>query len=146
MHRTQNPTGPAADTDLPAVDVTPADILRGAARYLELHGWTQGDYYARTGEPFPPADMTGAIAVATFGYITDCPFYEPAPIVREYWQTVEILAVYLDGVELFNPDADHGSPYRWNDDPARTAEQVITVLRAAADDYDRTRAADGGAR
>jgi hypothetical protein len=141
MHRTQNSTGTAADADNGTV-VTPADILRGAARYLELHGWTQGDYYARTGEPFPPADMTGAIAVATFGYITECPFYEPAPIVRDYWQAVEAIALYLDGVGLLDPASDQGSPYRWNDEPARTAEQVVTVLRAAADDYDWTHATE----
>ncbi len=31
MHRTHNPTGTAADTDIPTVDVTPADTLRGAS-------------------------------------------------------------------------------------------------------------------
>ena len=60
MHRTQNPTSSAADTDNRSV-VTPADILRGAARYLEEHGWHRGAYYdTTTDKPFPPADVVGA--------------------------------------------------------------------------------------
>ena len=45
MHRTHHPTSPAADLDNPGV-VTPANILRGAASYLETHGWHQGTYFA----------------------------------------------------------------------------------------------------
>src|SRR4051812_6352319 len=70
MHRTHNPTAPAADTDDPSV-VTPADILRGAARYLQLHGWIQHAYYGGDDTAaFPPACADGAIGMAAYGY---CP-------------------------------------------------------------------------
>ena len=58
MHRTQNPTCSAADTADPSV-VTPADILRGAADYLEAHGWTQKVYYVLRKGYAPPGAGTG---------------------------------------------------------------------------------------
>jgi hypothetical protein len=148
MHRTQNPTHSAADADDRSV-VTPADILRGAARYLELHGWTQGDYYAGN-EPFPPACAIGAIGMAAHGVGTDCPHFD-GPNPRD----CNLAFAYLRGY-LF----DHGhittlgndwsteatTTGEWNDRDDQTAATVIATLRAAADDYDRTHGTDGGAR
>ena len=66
MHRTQNPNASAADTiDDATLVVTPADILRGAARYLETHGWIQGNYYNADGGAFPAACALGARGRAT---------------------------------------------------------------------------------
>jgi hypothetical protein len=151
MHRTHNPTAPAADTDN-ALVVTPADILRGAARYLETHGWTQAVYYGGTADDaFPPACADGAIGMAAYGY---CPLVpgdnHTDPGFRDYKRALDHLMDYLDQVEEPPPGApllwdtdviDQGTnPFAWNDRDDQSAEQVIATLRAAADDYHRTHA------
>src|SRR5690242_5380342 len=108
MHRTHHPTSPAADPDNPGV-VTPADILRGAARYLDTHGWHQGTYFASddlgtrvTDEPFPAACVVGAIAMAAYGTKSDdlyAPGNVPATSVRDFHRAVDALTDYLDRFE-----------------------------------------------
>ena len=133
MHRTQNqPHSPA-----PAVDISPATILRGAAQYLTAHGWTQGAYYADITQPFPAACVTGAIAMAAYGRTTPYPSHTNAPGVRDYRRAVDALADYLDLEGHYDPDSDIVLPFSWNDDPDRTAEQVISTLHAAAEQCDR---------
>jgi hypothetical protein len=154
MHRTQIPTNSAADTDGFA-PVTPADILRGAATYLETHGWTQAVYYGGTAaDHFPPACADGAIGMAAYGY---CPLVPcdntDDPGYRDYNRAIDYLADYLDlnGIApmvhttdgYFEPidlPADH---LGWNDSDGQSAENVIATLRAAADNYDTTH---GGTR
>jgi hypothetical protein len=153
MHRTQNPTAPAADTDNGPV-VTPADVLHGAARYLELHGWTNSQYYHHgTESTFPPACVDGAIAMAAFGHtpslplptITDDPvacvdFYRAADWLLNHL-TIEGLTTTFD--RLTHRCAagcldchELGDLFRWNDQPGQTSETVIATLRSAADEYD----------
>ena len=74
MHPTHTPTSSADHIDDPAVVVTPADTMRGAARYLSRHGLHQGTYYPRPDQPtepgyqpFPPACVVGALAMAAYG-------------------------------------------------------------------------------
>ncbi|MCX4470804.1 hypothetical protein OOK41_10875 [Micromonospora sp. NBC_01655] len=131
--------------------VTPADLLRMAALYLRRHGWHQGTYYAPTTDILtPPACAVGAIGMACAGHRVEH-FYglDPATQVT-FRQIVGILTVYLDATApVFFIDEDgylldeHTSPYSWNDDPTRTAEQVITALEAAADEWDRLHTAGG---
>ena len=165
MHRTHNPLVSAADTDNPAV-VSPADILRGAARYLEVHGWTRGTYYAadpgyasgRPSGPFPPACADGAIGMAAYGRITACPGRETSdPAFRDYNRARELFDDYVestgwesayldtwcDGGTDYTCDPADEITFAWNDADGRTAADVIAALRAAADDYDRTH---GGTR
>ena len=94
MHRTHNPTGFT-------VEVTPAVILRGAARYLETHGWTQGDYYATIAEdPFPAACADGAIGMAAYGYRWPFPGDNHTDLgYRDYTRALDCLLDYLDHVE-----------------------------------------------
>lgn len=143
MHRTQNLTDSAADTDDTPV-VTPADILRGAATYLELHGWFQGDYYATftggiavSAEPFPAADVAGALGMAAHGELHDVPFLA-GPNKTDCHNAYQWLSAYLaDQGEITPPEGDgphHMS--KWNDHDNQSAEHVIAVLRAAADQYD----------
>jgi hypothetical protein len=146
MHRTQNPTAPAADTDNDLV-VTPADILRGAACYLELHGWIQGDYYAFTAEvPFPPACVTGAIGMSAHGTRIEYPTRCSVSTSRDFRVAFNYLSGYLADNGLVEIDAtdpeEIGSvaPFGWNDADDQTAETVIATLRAAADEYDRQHA------
>ncbi|SBT69197.1 hypothetical protein GA0070622_6316 [Micromonospora sediminicola] len=135
------------------VQVTPADLLRMAALYLRRHGWHQGTYYAPTDSLTPPACAVGAIGMACAGYRAEH-FYGLDPDTQvTFRQTVGVLTVYLDDhAPVFHIDEDgylldeHTSPYSWNDDPGRTAEQVITALESAADEWDRLHTQEGGNR
>ena len=149
MHRTQNLSVSAADTtdDTSDVVVTPADILRGAARYLEIHGWTQGSFYdlshnkaAAAARPFPPACVTGAIGMAAHGTRIESPTTCSVATARDFRVAFHYLSGYLTDHDLIfiDPDEiDGDSPFCWNDDADQSAETVIATLRAAADDYDR---------
>ncbi|WP_432049536.1 DUF6197 family protein [Verrucosispora sp. NA02020] len=145
MKATQNP--PTAGM------VTPADLLRMAALYLRRHGWHQGTYYLTTapaGCPTPPACAVGAIGMAVAGHRVDH-FYSLDFGTQVAFRTaVGVFTTHLDDYEpICAVDDDgflideHTSPYSWNDDPGRTAEQVITALESAANDWDSLHS-DGG--
>ncbi|MEU2612657.1 hypothetical protein ABZ570_13925 [Micromonospora sp. NPDC007271] len=126
------------------VQVTPADHLRMAALYLRRHGWHQGTYYATTDTPTPPACAAGAIAMAVAGRRADQFHGLGFDTEATFRQTVRVFTAYLDDHEPIRAvDEDgflvdeHTYPFSWNDDPGRTAEQVITALDAAADEWDR---------
>ena len=146
MHRTQTPTGSTAE-------VTPAAILRGAARYLARHDWMQGNYYPLdTTNPFPPACAVGAMAMAAYGCRHESLYYGGDDQGRrDLGRAVDAFADYLARLEptivltsdqAIDIDLEM-SPFAWNDDPQRTKEDVILALHAAASDYERTH---GGAR
>jgi hypothetical protein len=143
--------GDAADVERVPVELTPGDVLRAAALYLERHGWTQWLYFDRTttDSPFPPACMLGGIRAAVFGgtdgHATDSVGYDhpDAVLIRA---TQQHLAVYLDPEFAFNIERISGATDvigDWNDAAERNAATVITALRDAADDWDRIH---GGAR
>ncbi|WP_203935608.1 DUF6197 family protein [Planosporangium mesophilum] len=120
------------------VEQTPAQTLRGAALYLERHGWIQGDYYRpdATG-PFPPACAVGAIRMAAFGSrITDDDCI--AAEMRDHARAIDVLVDFLDLTDP-PPWDTYGdpSPFTWNDVPGRTADEVTATMRGAADDWDR---------
>ncbi|MFI1191833.1 hypothetical protein ACH4T9_00920 [Micromonospora sp. NPDC020750] len=133
-------------TQIPPITgtVTPADLLRMAALYLRRHGWHQGTYYAPTTDtPTPPACASGAIAMAVAGRRADQFHGLGWETEATFRQVVRILTAYLDDhepIRAIDEDGflidEHSFPYSWNDDPGRTAEQVITALEAAADEWD----------
>ncbi|MFF0366937.1 hypothetical protein [Micromonospora sp. NPDC005087] len=140
MKATHNPPTPAPVN-------TPADLLRMAALYLRRHGWTQGTYYDIY-EPAdyltPPACAAGAIGIACAGHRVEHFSQLDPDALADYLATLGAFVDYLDTTApVFLVDIDgyltdeHTSPYSWNDDPARTAEQVVTALGAAADEWDR---------
>jgi hypothetical protein len=157
MHRTQHPTVSAADTD-GVIAVSPAGILRGAARYLEVHGWTQHVYYGGTpADAFPPACADGAIGIAAYGRKAGFPGETQDPAYRDYNRALDYFCGYLeqtganptcglscsDGTDCWcgvNDAAD--DPFGWNDKPGQTAGTVIATLLAAADEYDWQHAAE----
>lgn len=158
MNRTENLSVCAADTDDTTEVVTPATTLRGAARYLQLYGWTQSTYYSGDASiVFPPACADGAIGMAAFGGVTTCPGREgDNPNFRDYNRAFHYLTGYLHQLGWKPPcdpwcgiedndclcDNDHDEiVFAFNDDDQTIAEDVIRVLRDAADDYDRTHAA-----
>ena len=115
---------------------TPADILRGAARYLRRYGWTRRRTYDLTTDtPFPPADVLGAISMAVHGRV----------LVDLIDNDLDGYVTWTEGV--LDEDLDRAGHYHldtpwaasidaWNDAPGRTATDVIDTLRAAADDYE----------
>lgn len=90
--------------------MTPAEVLRKAAEYLETHGWMQGDY----GVPGGPSCLLGAMRKTTRATTPD---YDIA-----YWAIRKSVGGRL--------------PVEWNDQPGRTAEEVIAKLREVADQLD----------
>ncbi|MGX4657213.1 DUF6197 family protein [Micromonospora sp. SCSIO 07396] len=143
MKATQNP--PTTGT------VTPADLLRMAALYLRRHGWHQGTYYAPTTDiPTPPACAAGAIRIACTGRPVEQFAQLDGDTIADYVTALDVLVDHLDATApVFFIDEDgylldeHTSPYSWNDDPTRTAEQVVTALEAAATEWDRLHTAGG---
>jgi hypothetical protein len=144
MNRTHNQLESLA----PAVELTPADTLRGAARYLETHGWTQDQYYGGTvTDRFPPACVSGAIGMAAYGYRSLIPCDNTNdPGHRDYNEAIACLADYLEHTEAdltlapntWEPDGPRdytADPFAWNDRDGQSAENVIATLRAAADDF-----------
>ncbi len=137
MHPTHNPS-----VDVTAVvDSTPADVLRGAALYLRRHGFHQGDMFASLTILTPAACAQGAVKMAICG---DPQASYTLDQVALFDLTMIVLAEHVGmsydrNTELFElfPAKDPGDWVAdWNDDSRRTAEQVITAMTTAADDWD----------
>jgi hypothetical protein len=128
---------------------TPADLLRGAAGYLETHGWHQGADYDRRGDSAtPPACAMGALDLVAYGDLATAKEVgyqvDLTPAVRD---ALRLLSAYVADTTGCYPDHDAGEYQAvigdWNDEHRRTITDVTTALRAAADTWDRThRAAD----
>ena len=148
------PDGTAVHRDDLTNTVTPADILRYAALYLDRHGWIQGDMFVDPLQATPAACAQGAIRMAVCGsptipYTTDS--------ARDTCRAIRVLAGHLrathvDGDPTHDPthgpglDTDDDSHIvgDWNDEPGRTTADVLTALHEAADSWD-TRHPGGGA-
>ncbi|MEH1055892.1 hypothetical protein V6U89_11850 [Micromonospora sp. CPCC 206171] len=133
MHATQNQVAEQV--------TTPARTLRDAALYLSRHGWTQGAYYDATSGSFtPPACLVGAVGMVCYGGPVDAPALNHAdPGYPDFAFALDVAEAQIGHT---NPDPEHCDAYGFNDAPGRTADQVIALLRAAADQWDRT---NGGA-
>jgi hypothetical protein len=122
-------------------DVTPAQALRAAARYLELHGWIQGAYYEPTATMFTPAAcVVGAIGMVCYGGPVDAPaqrFDDPG------FPDFESAVAYLD-LYLVWRLRSNVTVYDFNDTLGREYEDVIALLHDAADEWDRRNS--GGAQ
>lgn len=135
MHPTQKQAEPNG--------VTPAVTLRGAATYLELHGWTQDNYYFNPGvddDLFPAACALGAIGMAAFGRKTEAPdTADHLPEWPDYFAAYLALRAHLFALgELSDEDSDITTVGDWNDAHDQTMEAVIASLTGAATDWDRT--------
>jgi len=128
-----NPTDPTEP-----VVITPADILRAAAHYLYRHGWTQEAYYEPMfNRPWPAADALGAIGMAVHGHDHDNPLSRELPGWAQFTAAHDALNTHLKRVCDLGTRPELITIGDWNDLPEQTAESVITVLRAAADEWDR---------
>ncbi|MDQ1677779.1 MAG: hypothetical protein QOC93_2923 [Actinomycetota bacterium] len=145
----------AVPATLVGAEPTPADLLRGAAAYIEAHGWHQGALYNRVENPdTPPACTVGAV------YITGCGLpvaaidmiavTDPLGHIRD---ALHALLGHLDGTDRpldLDRLEDHLVAYElhigdWNDHADRTITQVTTALRDAADEWDRRNPTGGAA-
>jgi hypothetical protein len=120
-------------------NVTPAQTLRAAARYLQLHGWIQGAYYDPTATVFTPAAcVVGAIGMVCFGGPVDAPaqhFDDPG--FPDFEAAVAFLDLYL--VWRFRSNV---TAYDFNDAWGREREAVLGMVYDAASEWDR-RNSDG---
>jgi hypothetical protein len=103
------------------MSIETADILDEAANVIERNGHHKGDYLDEVEGKTPagcPVDIYGAINVASFGQPVLTEDFDPGlafparRVMRKHLNTTALGA--------------------WNDAPDRTAEQVITALRDAA--------------
>ncbi|MEV4283267.1 DUF6197 family protein [Actinoplanes xinjiangensis] len=140
-----NPTRQTTPTpDLDPV-MTPADLLRGAALYLQHHGWTRHQFYdltADTDGPFPPACTSGAIMTAATGR---CPANGMCTLDDENSATIDVIRamrVFAAWVDLeYSPTNGYGTSAidvigDWNDYDGRTLDEVLETLTDAADNWD----------
>jgi hypothetical protein len=149
MKATHQPTTEAVD-----LAMTPAELLRGAAHYLQQHGWTQHQFYdllADTSGPFLPACASGAIVTAACGSNANNSFFtvvdDDAQITAAL-RAMRFFADWIDGgyipVEGY-PASSIDVIGDWNDYDGRTIDEVIETLTDAADDWETTNHT-GGAR
>lgn len=90
----------------------PDEVLEKAAEYIAEHGWHQGSAYKYgIGIDFPAACAVGAVSRVTGG--------------SRYDDALDFLSAQVGGVYV---------PL-WNDDPARTKEEVIETMREAAQQW-----------
>lgn len=117
--------------------------LRSAAAYVEEHGWTKSMMCdPRSGH----VCALGAIAAAAgYNFKTgDTPDYDDSYDYINPHPATKWFAKWIS--HNFGParnvDAYREKPYiivyRWNDNKVQTAEELVQVLRQAADDYIRT--------
>ncbi len=144
MNPTQQLPRPALNTVVDQVDavdgdelvLTPADVLTGAALYIERHGLHQGEMFTDPTALTPPACLQGAIRMAACGGTAIDYTPGTAALVEE---CIELLAEYLCGLDY---PVVHTAPgdcvADWNDTPGRTADHVIAALRAVARQWEHT--------
>jgi hypothetical protein len=117
---------------IPKPPSTPAEVLRGTARYLTAFGWIQNDFYADDSDT-PAACVAGAMALVAIGERRDNEADignpdDPSidPLLREAarWMGTALVRTYGMGVLGFN---DH---------PGQQAAIVVDHLRQVANAWD----------
>ncbi|GFJ87847.1 DUF6197 family protein [Phytohabitans rumicis] len=109
-------------------EATPAVILRGAALYLQRHGWHQGSLYAddRT-NPTPAACIQGGIGMAAFGQRipADAMEHNHRAEWRDYQRASNFFSDYLTMTGAKPGPTDDQEDWEgptvgdWNDEPGR---------------------------
>ena len=103
-------------------DYTPADTLRLAAEWLEMHEWGQGDWLCEDGS----VCALGAISVIVTGSangIMRC----DADLYDKYSEAALELAKRLDPNAA--PARAVFTVFDWNDVKGRTKEEVVAAMR-----------------
>jgi hypothetical protein len=107
-----------------------AVTLHNAATYLAAHGWIQGAYYAYGATGCSPSACTvGAIGMVCYG----SPVTAPAQMFdHPGFDEFETAVALLDDWLKYEYGQD---VYSWNDDRARTVDEVLDALTTVADPY-----------
>ena len=111
--------------------MTIADTLRRAADIIDTHGWVQGEMVSNEG-----VCAMGAILLGSGEWdLCHMPYCDRPALVR---RDGEWRALGQPEREACQAASDHlgGSLPIWNDEAGRTKEQVVVLLRAAADQAD----------
>ena len=129
--------------------LTPAALLRGAALYLQQHGWTRGEFFdLLESQPFPRACALGAINICAHGRPILASDDGSEDLNSDAAITaMRVLAAFLD-TGYATGAADTSAidiVAAFNDDPATTFDELIDMLNEAADDWDKAHG-DRGAR
>jgi hypothetical protein len=144
MNRTRRPmTTPPIDPDM-----TPAVLLRGAATYLGLYGWAQGEFFANSSpdNPFPAACSLGAINACAHGRpVLSSDETAEDDLTNAAITAARVLAAHLDDDYA---SGDHATSAidivsGWNDQDNTTLATIIENLHEAADDWDKAHPAGG---
>jgi hypothetical protein len=98
--------------------MTAADVLLAAARVIRDRGWYQGGFVDPTRPDDGPVCLDGALFVAAGGA---CDAFDAA-----------VWAAARSALRLSAGLTGDGALQRWNDQPGRTADQVILALEIAA--------------
>jgi hypothetical protein len=109
-------------------NIPTSEVLHKAADHIERRGWEQGGGW--NSSPNSAVCLEGGIAAALGvsgrDIVGDATFYMAEFVACPAYQAVQ---EYL----ALPPVGPHGELWRWNDRSVRTKEQVIEVLRAAAE-------------
>jgi hypothetical protein len=115
--------------------VKPSEALDKAVEVIERDGWIQGAYYREPPVDLPHAEYVTAEAEGR----KSAPCCQRGAIVRAVTGTWRSLSV-LPEVDRDTIRGAHGycrqvagkHPIEWNDDPGRTKEEVVEMLKSAA--------------
>jgi hypothetical protein len=122
-------------------DLVIAETLNGAALYIQRRGWNRGYFLAELPSPeapFPAACAIGAIRMAVTGTADWDYEYDFTPDqLRDIDAAIHAVALWVNPIDYIKDDGDnaHELVATWNDDTYSTANQVMKVLRAIADDH-----------
>lgn len=113
------------------------DILRDSAEYIAEHGWVQGQSFEGESEDVDfswtriAATTPGACALGSIYYISNRFQFEDMARARI------ALAATIEGVpptgSLVQTSIASGVVAEWNDRPERSAEDVILMMKKAAE-------------
>ena len=107
--------------------MTPADVLRRAADYIAEHGWKRGDMGDHGGPRCAVGALHSAVGAQDYSHLGD----DSERLVEAAWTLAEVRIPCQ-------------SLSRWNDQPHRTAEEVISTLRTVASRLDAHPGRDRG--
>jgi len=142
-------------------NTNPVQVLRDAADYLEANGWTRDEFFTPkyrivvcggepeaffTDEP-PAACALGGIQIAVTGEPVDVfanGFNVTPATDRQFKAVLHATELVVDHLRREHNTAGLGSLSkvvalaRWNDRNGRTAAEVISAMRDAAETYERS--------
>src|SRR5436305_10827708 len=138
MHPTHKPAQPVG-VGIDPVELTPAEVLHGAALYIQRHGLHRGEMFANLRAATPAACAQGGLKMAVCGG-PDVTWTPATSSVFDH--ALGVLADYLrTQYAVWTPEEFIDDPAilvaEWNDRIATDLQEVTNALNAAADQWDR---------